>query len=398
MSAKPCEKQSQISRSNQIQGDTTVKLKYSPAQQVRLAAISAQLQNADSSLPESSKDALRREALQIHKDVETKELLRLEQKADAKKARAEAKAAEKQARDAAKAAKDAADDDPPPPKPTLEDFDGDVDLYREEVELWQIELDERAAQKILDSPNYSLMVRDNANRKLRQCAQRRHALCPTLYGPDGELCPATPDAADSEESRRALLFKPFKSLHPKGTAAYKQEYAHWQQRYRLADEEAETRFRQERPEEWERHQKALDDDAERRANLVSFDHRGRAFDRFGHPIGPRARPTHDDGSFIASPLQEKVWGEQSREFARLRGETVDAPTPPAVVMSDRTAAYRLMLDGFLFWGDNTPCESPLPDGTTIINAPTPPYYRANDRCVPAGTKFDPINFVWVTTR
>ena len=160
-----------------------MKLKYSPAQQVRLAAISAQLQNADSSLSECSKDALRREALEIHKDVESKELLRLEQKAAAKKERAEAKAAEKLAREAAKAAKDAADDyDPPPPKPTLEDCDGDEDVYREEVELWQMELDERAAQKILDNPKYSLMVRDNANRKLRQCAARRHEVYPTLTG------------------------------------------------------------------------------------------------------------------------------------------------------------------------------------------------------------------------
>jgi hypothetical protein len=379
-----------------------VKLKYSPAQQVRLAAISAQLQNVDSSLPESSKDALRREALQIHKDVESKELLRLEQKAAAKKARAEAKAAEKKARDAAKAAKDAADDDdPPPPKPTLEDFDGDEDLYREEVELWQIELDERAAQKILDNPKYSLMVRENANRKLRQCAERRHVLCPTSYGPDGEISSATPDAADTEESRRALLFKPFKSLHPKGTAAHKQEYAHWQQRYRLAEEEAEIRFQRERPEEWERQKKACEDDAERRANLTSFDHLGRTLDRHGNVIGTRGKPslpTHEDGSYVASPLQEKVWGEQSREFARLRGEIVDPPPPPAVEKPNRTTAYRLSLDGFLFWPDNTPCEIPLPAGTRIVGASTPPYYRANDNRIPDGMKFDQINFLWVSVQ
>jgi hypothetical protein len=373
-----------------------VKLKYSPAQQVRLAAISSQLQNADSSLPERSKEALRKEALEIHKDVETKELLRLEQKEAAKRARAEAKAAEKQTRDAAKVAKDAADeDDPPPPKPTLEDCDGDEDLHREEVELWQIELDERAAQRILDSPKYSLMVRDNANRKLRQCAERRHALCPTVFGPDGEISTTSPDAADSEESRRALLFKPFKSMHPKGEAAYKQEYQRWQQRYRFAVEEAEARFQRERPEEWARHQKTMAHDAERRANLTSFDHRGRTLDLQGHVIGTRGRPTHDDGSFIASPLQEKVWGEQSREFARRRGEIVDAPTAPAVEPPNRTTAYRLVLDGFLFWPDNTSCEIPLPNGTRIVGASTPPFYRANDRSIPPGMKFDPIAFVWI---
>jgi hypothetical protein len=373
-----------------------VKLKYSPAQQARLAAISAQLQNADSSLSEFSKNALRKEALQIHKDVETKELLRVEQKEAAKKARAEAKAAAKQARDAAKAA---VDDDypPPPPKPTLEDCDGDVELYREEVELWQIELDERAAQKILDSPKYSLMVRDNANRKLRQCAERRHALCPTLYGPDGESCPATPDAADTEESRRALLFKPFKSLHPKGTPAYKQEYACWQKRYRLADEEAEARFQRERPEEWERHQKAMADDAERRANLTSVDHRGRVLDRYGHVIGVYGRPslpTHEDGSYIASPLQEKIWGEQSREFARRRGEIVDPPTAP-VEAPRRDVAHRIVLDGLLVWADGTVCELPLRAGTRILAAPTPPGYVANSGKMPDGLRLDVIWMIWI---
>ena len=113
-----------------------------------------------------------------------------QEKAAAKKERAEAKEAAKQAREAAKAAQDAADDyDPPPPKPTLEDCGGDEDLYRAESELWQIELDERAAQKILDNPKYSLMVRDNANRKLRQCAERRR-----------ELCPTTPNETASDES------------------------------------------------------------------------------------------------------------------------------------------------------------------------------------------------------
>jgi hypothetical protein len=191
----------------------------------------------------------------------------------------------------------------------------------------------------------------------------------------------------------------FKSRHPNGTAAYKEEYEQWIQKRRLADEEERTRFRRAHPEEFARKLQA-DREAERKRleGVVSVDHHGQRFNGYGQKIGKRARPsvpTNDDGSFIASPLQEKVWGEQSREFARLRGEVVDPPTHPAVVMSDRTAAYRLMLDGFLFWGDNTPCESPLPDGTTIINAPTPPSYHANDNRIPAGTKFDPIDFVWI---
>jgi hypothetical protein len=93
-------------------------------------------------------------------------------------------------------------------------------------------------------------------------------------------------------------------------------------------------------------------------------------------------------------LQEEAWDEQSREFARLRGEIVDAP--PSPVVPNRTTAYRLALDGFLFWPDNTPCEIPLPAGTRIVGASTPPYYRENDRSIPVGWQFDPIAFVWIT--
>lgn len=251
-----------------------------------------------------------------------------------------------------------------------------------------MELDERAAQKILDNPKYSLMVRDNANRKLRQCAARRHEVYPTLHRPDGERS-TTSDAAEPDDSF-AVLHKPFQSRHAKGTPAYAQEYKDWMRRCRLADEEERTKLRRENPAEYARRVQAIHD-AERK-RLADFD-------CFGHPIGPRAKPslqTHDDGSFIASPAQKKAWVEQSRKFARLRGEVMDGPAPPIVKMSkpNRSIAYRLALDGFLFWPDNTPCESPLPAGTRIAQAPTPPYYHANDRSIPAGLKFNPIAFLW----
>jgi hypothetical protein len=295
------------------------------------------------------------------------------------------------------------EDDYPPAKPTLEDCFGDEKMLRDELELWQIELNDRAARRVLDSPKSSLIHRQNAERTLRKSALRRHEIYPTIYGLDDERVSAsTASAATEPEHAGSWRFGLFKSRHPKGTAAYKEEYAQWQQRHRLADEEERTKFRRENPEEYARQLKAKHEAQRTRlAGVISIDHHGHAFDGYGHRIGSRAKPsipTNDDGSFIASPLQKKAWGEQSRKFARLRGETVDSPTPPSVVLADRTAAYRLMLDGFLFWGDNTPCESPLPDGTTIINAPTPPYYRANDNRIPAGTKFDPIDFVWVTIR
>jgi hypothetical protein len=373
-----------------------VKPKYSPTQQARLEAISAQLQNADSSLSELSKDALRKEALQIHKDVETKEHLRVEQKAAAKKERAEAKA---------KAAKDIADY---PTKPTLEECYGDADVYRNEVELWQLSLDERAAQKILDSPKSSLPYRDSANRTLRKCAQRRHELYPDYYGPNGERLPrkhspvTSPKAGgnaivDERPYAEREPFDGYLDRFPK-SLTFGDEYHSWQVKCEFMDYVcAMYKLKREDPAEYERQQQAIREENEqrRRANLVPIDHRGRVIQS---GASKPFVPTNPDGSYIASPLQKKAWGEQSREFARLRGEIVDPPVAFVVETPDRTTAYRLTLDGFLFWGDNTPCESPLPAGTRVINAPTPPLYHQNERQIPSGMKFDPINFVWVTTR
>ena len=137
----------------------TRKPKFTDAERARLASITEQLQNPESSLSEQAKALLRRESLEIHKSEESREQLRIEQKAAAKKNRAEAKA---------KAAKQISDY---PAKPTLEECDGDAGVYRKELELWQLGLDEQKAQKILDSPKYSLASRDTANRTLRKCAR-----------------------------------------------------------------------------------------------------------------------------------------------------------------------------------------------------------------------------------
>jgi hypothetical protein len=364
-----------------------VKPKYSPAQQSRLDAISAQLQNADSSLPELSKNALRKEALQIHKDVETKEQLRVEQKAAAKKERAEAKI---------KAAKQIFDS---PAKPTLEECHGDADVYRNEVELWQLSLDERAAQKILESPKSSLPYRDSANRTLRKCAQRRHELYPDYYGPNGERLPRKHSPVNSPKQGSNVIadersyaerepFEGYLERHPK-TLTLGDEYRSWQVRCEFFDYVCQMlKLQREDPAEYERQQQVIREaEAQRLADFRSID--------CGRGNRKSTVPTNPDGSYIASPLQKKAWGEQSREFARLRGEIVDSPVASVVELPDRTTAYRLTLDGFLFWGDNTPCESPLPAGTRVISAPTPPLYHQHDKQIPAGWKFDPINFVWM---
>jgi hypothetical protein len=292
------------------------------------------------------------------------------------------------------------EDDYPPTKPTLEDCFGDEKMLRDETELWQIELNDRAARRVLYSPKSSLIHRQNAERTLRKGAQRRHEIYPTIYGLDGERVSAsTTSPATDPDDPFSGRHKPFKSRHAKGTSAYAQEKARWLEMNRLADEEERTKFRRENPEEYERQLQAhYAAERKRLSGVVSIDHHGHTFDGDGHRIGSRAKPsspTNDDGSFIASPLQKKVWGEQSREFARLRGEIVDPPVALVVETPDRSTAYRLTLDGFLFWGDNTPCESPLPAGTRLINTPTPPHYHQNDNRIPAGMKFDPIAFLWM---
>jgi hypothetical protein len=307
-------------------------------------------------LPERSKEALRKEALLIHKDVETKEQLRLEQRAAAKKKRA-----------AAKAAKPNSDY---PAKPTLEECLGDADVYRNGVELWQLGLDEQKARKILDSPKYSLASRDNAKRTLRKCAERRNELHSKFNKPVGErpLVSAMPAARELGDF-----------------TSREQSLTEW-----IA---AEAKFQRENPAEYARQEQAIREAEEKRHADCSINrsHLGRLSQR-----GKRKStvPTKSDGTYIRSPLQKKVWGEQSREFSRLRGEVVDAPAPPVEALR-RGIAYRIYLDGLLIWADGTVCKLPLPAGTRILAAPTPPGYLANSGKVPDGLRLDVIWMIWI---
>ena len=365
----------------------TRKPKFTDAERARLASITEQLQNPESSLSEQAKASLRKESLEIHKSEESREQLRIEQKEAAKKNRADAKA---------RAAKQISDY---PAKPTLAECDGDVDVHRKEVEMWQLGLDEQKAQKILDSPKYSLASRDCANRTLRKCTQRRHELYPEYFAADGARLtpwnnsPVTSANADERSYAEREPFQGYGKRHPK-ELEFGAEYHSWQNICKFMDAlAAECKLKRENPAEYERQQQAISEAEEkRRANLVSIDHRGRVIE---NGAAKPYLPTNPDGSYIRSPLQKKVWGEQSREFARLRGEIVDPPVALEVETLDRSTAYRLNLDGFLFWGDNTPCEIPLPAGTKVINAPTPPHYHYGDNQIPAGLKFDPIAFLWM---
>ena len=130
--------------------------------------------------------------------------------------------------------------------------------------------------------------------------------------------------------------QPFKSRHAKGTPAYAEEYKDWMRRCRLADEEERTELRREIPAEYARRVQAItkrNENASRILTALDF--------RLGR--GQPSLQTHDDGSFIASPAQKKAWVEQSRKFARLRGEVMDGPAPPIVKSSKPTARLRIGL-------------------------------------------------------
>lgn len=63
-------------------------------------------------------------------------------------------------------------------KPKLEDFNGNEDAYKEALELWRIEQDERVALAALDNPRSTLTAREKANTALRRCQKRRQEIEP----------------------------------------------------------------------------------------------------------------------------------------------------------------------------------------------------------------------------
>ena len=177
-----------------------------------------------------------------------------------------------------------------PAKPTLEECDGDADVYRKEVEMWQLGLDEQKARKILDSPKYSLASRDSANRTLRKCAERRHEIYPDYYGPNGERLPRQHSPANSlKEGGNAIAdarsyaerepFQGYGKRHPK-ELEFGAEYRSWQDICKFMDSlAAECKLQRENPAEYERQQQAIREAEEkRRANLVTIDHRGRVIE------------------------------------------------------------------------------------------------------------------------
>lgn len=200
---------------------------YTAEEQQRLAEIHEKLTNADTSVSPLQKHAWRRSVLAIERKAQARVVAAEQEQAAREKEKADALAAEL----AAKAEEDAL-----PKPPTLEQCSNDPEIFKVEMALYHVLLDELAAQKLLDSPKSSLQQRDNARRALRKVAERRHELAPRYFGKDGKRLSDSSGPADSMQSapvddRRWWKRNPFDSRWAKGgTPEFQKAFEAWQLR------------------------------------------------------------------------------------------------------------------------------------------------------------------------
>ena len=199
---------------------------YTPEEQQRLAYIHEQLTNADASVSALQKASWRRSVLAIERKAQARIVAAEEEKAAREKEKADALAAEL----AAKAEEDAL-----PKPPTLEQCGNDPEIFKVEAALHYVLLDERAAQKILDSPKSSLTQRANAERMMRKVAARRHELAPDFFDKEGKRISDSKGPADAAQEppdpRRWWKKNPFNSsLARGGSAEFQKAFAVWKAR------------------------------------------------------------------------------------------------------------------------------------------------------------------------
>jgi hypothetical protein len=285
------------------------------------------------------------------------------------------------------------------PKPTLEDFGGDEDEYRQALELWRIEQDERLAQAVLDNAGATFTARETANRALRRCKKRRQEIEPFDDDDDSK-------AMDDDDEDVRVRRYPFPNWIDDANPDSELDDIPWCQRfpYReshrpkyLTIDEARQQHKNlcAGMDEFQRIGKMPPEEKKSYWEKMESEHFAR---RRAEDEEEKARLSHIkfNPRSIKTPLELATWKRQSEHFARLRGEIVDTPQP---VIQPRKDAYQLT-DGFMFWEDGTACELPLLDGTHIYRAPNPPSYRTdeNEKRIPAGWRYDAFNFMWVRTQ
>ena len=197
---------------------------YTPEEQQRLAQLHEKLTTAGAT--PLQKSAWRRSVLAIERTAQARVVAAEEAKAAREKQKADKLAAEA----AAKAEEDAL-----PKAPTLEQCANDPEIFKVETALHYVLLDERAAQKLLDSPKSSLKQREDARRALRKVAERRHELAPDFFDKEGKRISDSKGPADAAQEppdpRRWWKKNSFNSsLARGGSAEFQKAFAVWKAR------------------------------------------------------------------------------------------------------------------------------------------------------------------------
>ena len=379
---------------------------YTAEEQQRLAEIHEKLTNADTSVSPLQKHAWRRSVLAIERKAQARVVAAEQEQAAREKEKADALAAEL----AAKAEEDAL-----PKPPTLEQCSNDPEIFKVEMALYHVLLDELAAQRLLDSPKSSLKQREDARRALRKVAERRHEMAPHFYDKDGQRISESSGPADTAQEppdpRRWWKKNPFDArlakggtsqfqkafedwllrcgrsaeippLRATGTHDFEREFHSWKSKSNFFDEIERVSTME--PEEKKSYWRGLSEGADKRA-AESMAASQRAIDE-GH--NPR---------LFHTPLQEEAWAAQSKYYESLRELKSAKPAPAPAVPQNRQIAYELS-DGFRFWEDLSACPSPLPAGTTVHRALSPPDYNWGDNRIALHWRYDPINYIWLRTQ
>jgi len=207
-------------------------------------------------------------------------------------------------------------DEPEPAAPPVTRDEGESDTaYEYRLALYRLDLDLRAAGEVLNDPNASLAKRQSAKATIRKAHKEREALNPpTPVLPGIALAPDAPAPVVETEYRpfRYADYHPFTTSLKPGTAGYnaalkawessRDQLERWAYLGRLEKEDLEALAK-----ELARYQKPKD-----------------------NSCYPDLKQRESDTPFVASPLQKQVWKEQSEEFARQRGESVDSPKPAPI--------------------------------------------------------------------
>jgi hypothetical protein len=248
-----------------------------------------------------------------------------------------------------------------PEKPTQSEDESDA-AYENRLAHWRLDLDLRAAGQVLNDVTASLAKRQSAKATIRRAHKDREALKPQIPTVSGIALAPAPKA------------EPFRTPHEAGTAGYEDAMNQWMKVHGVL---AAWRWKDTDPEAFAKHD-AFYNKPKTDNSLAIWS---------PDPNAPKP--------FIASPLQKQVWGEQSKEFARQRGEAVAEPTTaPIVAPRSYRTAYKILLDGLIVWPWGEVVQSQSLSNVQVFSITAPPGYVSGSGAVPQGWQIDEIDMLW----